>query len=36
MFGMLGLGLRETVRFTRVEERYQALEPELRIYRRIQ
>lgn len=35
MFGVLGLGLRETVRFTSVEDCYEVLDRDLRIYRRI-
>lgn len=34
MFGVLGLGLRETIRFTPFQDRYEALDAHLRIYRR--
>ena len=34
-FGILGLGMRETVQYSRVAERYQALEGDVRLYRRV-
>lgn len=35
MFGILGLGTRESIRFTPVADCYQALDPDLRLYRKI-
>jgi chemotaxis protein methyltransferase CheR len=34
-FGVLGLGRRETARFTAYEDRYEALDPDERIYRKV-
>lgn len=35
MFGVLGLGMRESLRFTPLQDRYQELEEGLRLYRRV-
>ena len=34
-FGVLGLGQKETLRFTDLEDRYEELDPREKIYRRI-
>jgi chemotaxis protein methyltransferase CheR len=35
MFGVLGLGMRESIRYTIVESNYEAIDPTVRLYRRV-